>query len=154
MKRTLTILLPIIICFITGFIASQFQADSVQSWYPLLNKPSLNTPNWAFPVAWNILYVLMGLSIGLIILSRKPQESFFIKLFTVQLLFNFTWSISFFYFRNPALGLANIIILEILIIYYAVKAYPVNKLSSILFIPYILWVGFATYLNLYIFLNN
>jgi tryptophan-rich sensory protein len=64
------------------------------------------------------------------------------------------WSISFFYLQNPLLGLINIILLEGVIIYYAVKTYREFRVSSILFIPYILWVWFATYLNLYILMNN
>ncbi|WP_337929531.1 TspO/MBR family protein [Coprobacter fastidiosus] len=76
------------------------------------------------------------------------------RLFILQLIFNFTWSIFFFYMQNPLLGFINIILLEFLIIVYSVKSYGINKISSILFIPYILWVTYATYLNLYILICN
>lgn len=154
MKKTLVIIGCILLCFLVGFIASRIQSGSISEWYPTLNKPSLIPPNSVFPIAWSILYVFMGLSIGLIINKKVPQETYFVKLFGIQLLLNFLWSISFFYMRNPLLGLINIILLLSIIIYYAVKSYPVSKISSILFIPYICWVAFATYLNLYILLNN
>jgi len=154
MKKLVTIIISILVCFLVGFISSKFQENSIQSWYPFLNKSVLNPPNWAFPVAWGILYVFMGLSIGLLINKKVPSETFFIKLFSLQLLLNFTWSITFFYLQNPLLGLINIVLLDLLILIYAIKVYKESKVSSLLFVPYILWVTFAAYLNLYILLNN
>ncbi|MEN9918827.1 MAG: hypothetical protein RL662_1263 [Bacteroidota bacterium] len=154
MKQILVILLAIALCFLVGFVGSRFQLASLLEWYPTLNKPELLPPNYAFPIAWSILYACMGLSIGLIVGGNYVEKSSLLTVFSLQMLFNFTWSISFFYLRNPLLGLINIILLLLLIIMYAVKAYPVLKTSSILFIPYILWVSFATYLNWYIYLNN
>lgn len=155
MKKILSFIVPIAACFLVGFTASRFQSNSIKNWYPYLNKPSVTPPDIAFPIAWSILYLLMGISIGLILSSsRIPNKKFFITLFAVQLFFNFTWSISFFYCRNPFLGFINILTLLILISYYAAVTYPVKKGSSILFFPYILWVLFATYLNGYILLYN
>jgi len=154
MKKILVVVIPIGICFLLGWIASYFQADSVQNWYPYLNKPAINPPSTIFPVAWSILYVCMGLSIGLLINSNSNRKPFFITLFSVQLLLNFAWSFLFFVFRNPLLGAIDIVLLAIVIIYYTLKVYPVSKISAYLFIPYILWVGFATYLNVYILLHN
>jgi len=154
MKKIFYIIIPILICFLVGFIASQFQAEALQNWYPLLNKSILNPPNIAFPIAWSILYLLMGLSIGLIIISDSRRKKFFISIFAIQLFLNFMWSISFFYMQNPLLGFINIIILAVVIIYYAIVTYKEFKVSSLLFVPYILWVWFATYLNLYILMNN
>lgn len=154
MKKTFVVIFSVLICLLVGFIASRFQSQSISEWYPTLDKPSLTPPNYVFPLMWNILYVFMGVSIALIINKKIPSESFFIKVFSLQLILNFLWSICFFYFQNPLLGLIDIVLLLAVIIFYAVKAYPVHKISSILFIPYIIWVGFATYLNLYIFINN
>ena len=107
-----------------------------------------------FPIAWAILYLCMGISLGLILNSSHYGRKSLIRLFILQLIFNFTWSIFFFYMQNPLLGFINIILLEFLIIVYSVKSYGINKISSILFIPYILWVTYATYLNLYILIYN
>lgn len=154
MKKALCFIIPVIICFLVGFTASQFQADSIETWYPYLNKPSVTPPDIAFPIAWNILYLCMGISIGFILISDSVQKRFLVGLFIVQLLLNFGWSMLFFYMRSPLLGLIDIILLDIAIIIYLFKSYPVSKVSSYLFIPYVLWVTFAAYLNLYIFIYN
>lgn len=154
MKRVLNILLPIVICFLVGFTASYFQSDSIQSWYPYLNKPALTPPNIVFPIAWSILYVCMGVSIGLVLNSENLQKKYLLSIFAIQLFLNFTWSISFFYLQNPLLGFVNIILLDLAVVYYALKSYPVQKVSAILFVPYIVWLAFATYLNAYILIYN
>lgn len=154
MKKKLQILIPILICFFVGFIGSCFQADAISNWYPYLNKPDLTPPNIVFPIAWSILYVLMGVSIGLIMNSNSRKKKYFVKIFLLQLFLNFTWSISFFYFQSPIAGLVNIVLLEIVIIYYALSVYPIRRLSALLFVPYVLWVSFASYLNFYILLYN
>ena len=154
MKKAYKFIIPILCCFLIGFIAGQIQESSILNWYPYLNKPSLTPPNIAFPIAWAILYLCMGISLGLILNSSHYGRKSLIRLFILQLIFNFTWSIFFFYMQNPLLGFINIILLEFLIIVYSVKSYGINKISSILFIPYILWVTYATYLNLYILICN
>lgn len=154
MRKVIHFIIPIAICFIVGLTASYFQSDSISSWYPTLNKPSLTPPNIAFPIAWSIIYLLMGISIGLILNSDYKKKGVLIVLFAVQLFFNFTWSIVFFYMQNPLLGLINIIILDILIIYYVIKSSRINSVSAWLFMPYLLWILFATYLNGYISFYN
>ncbi|MDR1503186.1 MAG: tryptophan-rich sensory protein [Prevotella sp.] len=154
MRKFLYILLPVIICFLVGFTASYFQSESIQTWYPTLNKPEITPPNIAFPIAWSIIYLCMGISIGLILNLKERNKKTLIILFAVQLLLNFTWSISFFYLQNPLLGFINIILLDLAVLYYAFKCYPTQKVSGILFIPYILWLSLATYLNAYILIYN
>lgn len=154
MRKVLSIIIPILVCFLVGFTASYFQADAIKNWYPTLIKPALTPPNIVFPIAWSILYLCMGISIGLIINSAIEQKRFFVKAFIMQLFFNFTWSIGFFYFQNPLIGFINILLLDIFVINYTLKSYPVSKASSILFIPYVAWLLFATYLNGYILMYN
>lgn len=154
MKKTTAIVLWVALCLLTGFISTRFQAEAIASWYPSLNKPPLTPPNIAFPIAWTILYVLMGISIGLVSGRADARRPAIIGLFVAQLLCNFLWSIAFFYFRSPLAGFIIIVLLEILLILYMVKVYPLDKTAALLFVPYILWVAFATYLNVYILLNN
>jgi len=154
MKRFLSYLLPVALCFALGFIASNLQTDAIQNWYPYLNKPALTPPNAAFPIAWSIIYLLSGLSAGIIINYKgKGANSLFI-LWGVQQFFNFTWSIMFFALENPLLGFINILILDVLVIVYIVRTWPVSRVASIMFWPYILWILFATYLNGYILMYN
>jgi len=154
MKKIFFYLLPIAICFLSGFVASQLQADAIQNWYPLLNKPFLTPPNEAFPVAWSIIYLLSGISAGIIWNYSGPQRNTILMLWGFQQLFNFSWSILFFTFRNPLLGLMNIIVLDILVMRYILRTWPVNRTASMLFWPYLAWITFATYLNAYILLYN
>ena len=155
MKRTLILLFSIISCLLVGFIASKFQTEALATWYPALNKSPLTPSNGVFFVVWTILYVFMGLSIGFIVSRNNPKEMIFIKLFSLQIVLNFLWSITFFYLQNPLLGFINIVLLALVIFRYLVVAYyRANKFSFALFIPYFLWVVFAGYLNLYILLNN
>ena len=111
MKRIIPILIAILICFSVGCTASYFQSESILNWYPALEKPSCTPPDIAFPIAWSFIYLCMGISIGLIWHIWTIRRQMIIRLFGFQLLFNFTWSIFFFYFRSPLLGFANILVL-------------------------------------------
>lgn len=154
MRKVAAIIIPILACFFVGLTASYFQADAIKTWYPLLNKPDLTPPNIVFPIAWGIIYLCMGISIGIIFLSNSIKKKELIKLFCIQLFSNFAWSILFFYMQNPLLGFIDILILDISVTMYAIKSYPIRKVSSLLFLPYIIWIYFATYLNGYILLYN
>lgn len=154
MKKVTLVIVPVIICFLIGFTASYFQKDAIETWYPYLDKPDLTPPNIVFPIAWSIIYLCMGISIGLILISNALKKKELTSLFIIQLLLNFAWSILFFYFQNPLLGLIDILLLDICVTVYTIRSYPVKKVSSILFWPYIIWIYFATYLNGYIFINN
>lgn len=93
MKRIINYIWPVLLCFGIGYAASGLQAESMVEWYPYLNKSGLTPPNIAFPIAWSIIYLLMGLSLGRV-LNKEFKKGVFI--WTVQLIFNFLWSILFF----------------------------------------------------------
>ena len=98
MKKFLSYLLPVLLCIAMGWIASLLQTSALIEWYPTLNHSPLSPPAYIFPIAWAILYVLMGLSIGSLI-SRGDMS--LVKLWLFQLLVNFLWSITFFALRSP-----------------------------------------------------
>jgi tryptophan-rich sensory protein len=154
MKKFLSIIIAIAICFGVGFTAQYFQSDALTSWYPFLEKSSITPPNDVFPIAWGIIYLCMGISIGLI--WHKPTYVRFIPLwlFIGQLFLNFMWSILFFAMQSPILGFFDILLLDILVFLYTIHVYSVNRLSAWLFIPYIIWLVLATYLNVYIIIAN
>ena len=154
MKRLLILFACVLVCLLSGFIAGRLQTDALVSWYPLLNKSPLTPPNIAFPIAWSLLYIAMGLSLGLILATPGPRKPFFIALFALQLFLNFIWSIAFFACQSPLSAFVIILLLIAAIVYYALRAYGSYRTSALLFVPYILWVVFAAYLNLYIVLNN
>lgn len=154
MKKFQWIVIAVIVCFAVGYSARWFQADALIEWYPLLDKPSITPPNWVFPIAWAFIYLCMGISVGLLQPVKKDRRHGLLVIFTTQLLLNFLWSITFFAFRSPMLGLINIIALDYAVVAYIDRSSKVNTLSAWLFAPYALWLLFATYLNGYIYYAN
>lgn len=120
-------------------------------------KPPLTPPNWLFPIVWTILYILMGISAYLIYQSKVDVEetkSVALIIYGVQLIVNFFWSIIFFNLQAYLFAFIWILLLLFLIIVMIKLFYPINKLSAILQIPYLLWVAFATYLTFGVFILN
>lgn len=121
--------------------------------YNDLIKPTLSPPGIVFSIAWTIIYLLIGISYTL--LKEKgqvPKETK--QLYYTQLVFNYLWTFIFFVFRLRLLSVLWIIILDILVIIMTYQFYKQNKLSGILLIPYVLWLLFATYLNISIYFLN
>ena len=142
-----SILIPVILGSIVGFIISGF-ID-----YNSLIKPPFAPPSILFPIIWTILYVLMGLSYG--ILDSNNLVDYDINfIYYLQLIFNLLWPIIFFVFEARLFAFIWIIILAILVIIMTVKFFRKNQISGILQIPYIVWTFFASYLNLSIYLLN
>ncbi|MBI2103676.1 tryptophan-rich sensory protein [Candidatus Woesebacteria bacterium] len=133
--------------FIAGAIGSFFTFPSIASWYAQLTKPSFSPPNWLFGPVWTILYILMGISLYLV--WKK-----YLKLFLLHLIINAAWSVVFFGLHDLGLALLVIGFLWAIIAYMILKFYKVSKIASYLLIPYILWVSFATILNLSLYLLN
>ena len=135
----------VILALIVGGLASSNTADDI--WYQDLIKSPLNPPGYIFGIVWPILYLLMSISA-----FRTFNETK--NLFLIQLLFNALWSWLFFTFQMPFVALLNIWLLIYLNIKINLKMFYQDKLSGLLFIPYVLWLFFASYLNLFIVLNN
>ena len=135
----------VIIALILGGLASSNTAEDI--WYQELVKSSLNPPGYVFGIVWPILYLLMSIAA-----FRTFKETK--NLFLIQLLFNTLWSWLFFAFQMPFVALLDIWLLIYLNIKINLKMFYQDKLSGVLFIPYVLWLFFSSYLNLFIVLNN
>lgn len=140
-----SVFIYVILALTIGGLASSNTADDV--WYQTLIKSPLNPPGYVFGIVWPILYLLMSISA-----FRTFNETK--NLFLIQLLFNALWSWLFFAFQMPLVALLNIWLLIYLNIKINLKMFYIDKLSGLLFIPYVLWLFFASYLNLFIVLNN
>ena len=137
-------------CLAIGYLSSQVTQSSVDTWYPTLNKPFFTPPNWAFPVAWTILYIFMGVAAGLVWSRIEIQEETVkkgLKFFAIQLALNALWSYLFFGLKNPMLALFEIVVLWLMIYETYVQFKKVDKIAGYLFIPYLAWVTYATALN-------
>jgi len=143
--RRFTLIVAVILAAAIGGMAST--SASTDSWYLLLNKSELNPPSYVFGIVWPILYILMMVSA---FLAHKKVFSIFI----VQLFFNAAWSWLFFRFQMPLIALLDIYLLIAINIYILNLMYKENKLAFFLFIPYVIWISFASYLNLFIVINN
>lgn len=142
-----SILIPLLVGGIVGFITSNFMD------YSSLEKPFLSPPGIVFPIVWTILYTLMGVSYGILKSNNLTDEKIdFIYYF--QLAVNALWSIFFFVFKWKLFSFLWIILLAIAVIIMIIRFYSKNKLSGLLQIPYLIWVLFASYLNLSIYLLN
>jgi translocator protein len=142
-------LLPfVLLCFAARAIGSVFTRQSVQNWYPQLNKPQWNPPNWVFGPVWSFLYLMMALSAWLVWREAGwPGAKFPLLLFGIQLLLNVVWSAVFFGMHAIGAAFGEVLLLWTMTIATAVAFYPVSRLAAWLLIPYIAWVGFASYLN-------
>mgnify|MGYP006251964567 FL=1 len=143
--RRFTLIVSVILAAAIGSMAST--SAGTDSWYLLLNKSELNPPSYVFGTVWPILYILMMVSA---FLTHKKIFSIFI----IQLFFNAAWSWLFFRFQMPLIALLDIYLLIAINIYILNLMYKENKLAFFLLIPYVVWISFASYLNLFIVINN
>lgn len=142
-----SILIPVLVGGMVGFITS----NSID--YETLKQPFLAPPSWVFPVVWTILYILMGVSYGILKSNNQTsQEVDFI--YYLQLAVNALWSIFFFVFKWRLFSFFWIILLAVLVISMIKTFYDKNKTAGLLQIPYIVWIVFAAYLNLGVYILN
>ncbi|HEQ65378.1 MAG TPA: tryptophan-rich sensory protein, partial [bacterium] len=118
------------------------------------NKPTFTPPNWLFAPAWTLLFLLMGIALYLISESKSEHKNRSLVVFGIQLFLNFFWNVLFFGLKNPALALAEIVLLWFIILYNIYLFMKINKVAGWLMVPYLLWVAFATLLNYYIYMLN
>lgn len=154
-KKIFKLILSIVLTLLIGFIGSLITNKSLDTWYNTIKKPSFNPPNWLFAPVWTILFIMIGLSFYFVWergFGNKVKTLLFV--FLLQLVLNLLWSYSFFELTNPLLAFIVIIILWIAILINIIIFYKVSKIAGFLLIPYILWVSFASILNLAIVILN
>ena len=142
-----SILVPLILGGIVGFILSKFMD------YDSLVQPPLAPPAILFPIVWTILYILMGISYGILKVNDQVDSKVSL-IYYLQLGVNLLWPIAFFVFKWRLFAFFWILLLLALIITMILSFYKRNKLAAWLQVPYLLWTLFATYLNLSIYLLN
>jgi tryptophan-rich sensory protein len=154
-KKLMVFILSIFASFTAGAIGSLATIPNIPSWYAALEKPALNPPNWVFGPVWSVLYLLMGVALALIILeSTKQSKQKAYIWFGLQLILNALWSLVFFGLHLPWLGVIVIMALIISIALTIREFHRVSNISAWLFVPYLAWVCFATYLTIGIALLN
>lgn len=147
------LILYVAVTFAFGIVGALLGGGVTQT-YTALNKPPLSPPGVVFPIVWSILYLLMGIGAYFLSNEKNPQISNLLKLYWVQLIFNALWPLIFWRFGAFNLAAAIIVAILILMIILTIGASKINKLSSLLFVPYIIWLIFALYLNIGISILN
>ncbi len=156
MKKALRILITIAICEMAGVIGSVFTTPSIPGWYAGLAKPSFNPPNWVFGPVWTALYALMGVAAYLVYEKgwKEGKVRKALAVFAAQLVLNALWSIVFFG-AHMILGAAVIIVLLWAMILASIVLFSkISRSAAWLLVPYILWVSFATVLNISLYVLN
>lgn len=148
--------ISLVLAYGAAFVGGLFTAGAVETWYPTLIKPALNPPSWIFGPVWTLLYALMAIAAWRIYETKRHNEEgeTLLWVYAIHLVVNAAWSIAFFGLQNPALALAIIVVLWLMIAYLAAGFYRINRLAGYLLLPYLAWVSFASYLNLSIVLLN
>ncbi len=155
-KKSIPLLVFSAISLLVGLLAAALTKNNMQIYEEIITPP-LAPPAWLFPVAWTVLYVLMGIGAGMMYKRKddfEPEVTEALRLFFVQLVFNFLWSIIFFNVRAFWLAVVVLVALLVLIVLMIVRFYKVEPISAYLQIPYVLWVSFALYLNIAIAILN
>lgn len=157
MNKYLKITYLVAICLAVGFLSSKVTQSSITTWYPTIEKPVFNPPNWIFAPVWTLLFIMMGVSAGLIwdkITNQKELVKKGLLFFTVQLALNALWSYLFFGLHNVLLASIEIVILLLVIFETYLIFKKIDKKASYLLIPYMAWVSFATILTVSILVLN
>lgn len=145
----------IAIPLIVGVAAALLSGGGMEA-FATLNKPPLSPPAWLFPVAWTILYTLMGISSYLVLSSdaSETQIQSAMNIYARQLLVNFLWPTFFFNFQWYLFSFFWLVLLWMLVLIMIWKFKDISKVAAYLNIPYLLWLTFAGYLNFSIWLLN
>ena len=154
----INLLISIAIAELVGLLSALLAGTSsrIAAVYQSLTLPPLSPPGWVFPVAWTILYALMGIAAYLVfqasVDTRQKQTA--LIYYAAQLLVNFLWSIVFFRYLQFEVAIALLVLLILLLIITIVKFFPINRTAAYLLLPYLAWISFALYLNIGVSILN
>jgi tryptophan-rich sensory protein len=137
--------------FAVAFTASRFRPGE---WYQALQKPPWTPPDWLFAPVWTVLYLAIAVAGWLVWRGRDGQGSTALSFWVAQLVLNGLWSWLFFGLHRPDLALFDIVLLDAAIVGFVMSALPISRLAAGLFVPYGLWVAYATALTFSIWQAN
>ena len=141
------------ICLFCSFLPALgglfVNADVLQNWYASLNKPSFTPPDWFFGPAWGVLYLLTGIVLYILYTAEinSKDKKILLLFFAAQAALNFLWVPAFFGARAVLLSLCIIILMTALCVDFVIKAFNVKPILGYLFLPYVIWLLYAFWLN-------
>lgn len=153
-KNFLFLFLWVILLIYIGSIIGKFSQSNITSWYQNITKSPLTPPNYIFGVTWSILYTMIGIA-GWHIWCINNKKIINIKiLFICQLVLNWSWTPIFFNLQQTGIALLFLFFIIILNLLIIIRYLKINKLISLILVPYLIWLIFAYYLNFYIWIYN
>jgi len=155
-KKLKPYVISVITALLVGGISALLTSGSMDI-YDTVQTPPLSPPAIIFPIVWTILFTLMGIGSAIVYVKGKEEDidiSSALGIYLLQLAVNFFWSIIFFNMRAFLFAFIWILLLWILIIVMIKRFYEISPLAAYLQIPYLLWVTFAAYLILAIYILN
>lgn len=152
MRKVVSVIFFVVACLAIGALSGI--ANAPGEWYQSLAKPSFNPPDWLFAPVWAGIYIMIGLALAETWFDEGSGRKRRLFVFGIQAVLNVLWSPSFFALQAPVLGLLVIVpLLASILVFIAISWQP-NRKAALLFMPYALWVAFATLLNLSIVMLN
>ena len=152
-KKAISLLIFVILAFGASAWGGLVTSFYKEPWYSTIIKPEFNPPDWIFAPVWITLYIAMSVAVWLIWINPKRVEKI-IYIYFIHLLINGSWSLFFFGLHLILVSLIIIAVIIFFAIWLMKLYYPINKISSFLMIPYLMWLGYASVLNFYIFILN
>ncbi len=153
-QRLTDLLLCIVSVELVGALSGIVAGGSFGAVYHSFDRPPFAPPGWVFPVAWGILYALMGLTLFWLLESKHPGKRQALLAFGVQLAVNFVWSPVFFGLQALLTAVVLILVLTGLVGWMCWLCFRVKPLSGWLDLPYLLWCAYASYLTIGIYVLN
>ena len=152
-KKIFSLLIFILLAFGASAWGGLITSFYKEPWYSSIIKPTFNPPDWIFAPVWITLYLAMSVAIWLIWINPKRSEKV-IYIYFIHLLINGSWSLFFFGLHLILVSLVIIAVIIFLVLWLIKLYYPINKFSSVLMVPYLIWLCYAFVLNFYIFTLN
>ncbi len=148
MNKILTYVLSIIGVEAAGFAVGMLTSAGTQIYAATITKPPLSPPSVVFPIAWTLLYGLMGAGLARVLLSTPSSERLTgIALFAIQLALNLMWSFIFFGAQRFDLALADLVLMLLAAVAMTFSFWRSDAVAGFMQVPYLAWLCFATYLN-------
>lgn len=155
MKKTVLFIICLLVPITVGTISAYITRNNMVV-FDNIQKPTLTPPGWVFPIAWSILYTLMGIALFIALINCKDKAHVIVVLipYVIQLILNFWWSIIFFNYEMYGVAFICLVLMWAMIIRSIIVFSSVSLSAAAIMLPYLLWVTFAGYLNVSIYLIN